>query len=221
MNRLTEAAKTLLRLFVLDRKSLAIVMWRLRRGESTLRLDYDLGPKSLVFDVGGYRGDFAEAIARRFNSRIHVFEPLEEYCAEIRRRLGGNPKVVINCTGLASRTEKMLISVDEAASSVVKRDGKMVEIRLVDVHEYVSALGARTIDLIKINIEGGEYPLLARMHEIGLIPRCRDIQIQFHDFVPDAHSRREEIRRMLGATHDLTYDYYFIWENWRLRGSSR
>lgn len=218
--RLLEAMKTLLRLVVLDKKSIAIVLWRLRRGESTLRLRYDLGPDSLVFDVGGYRGEFAEKIASRFDCRIHVFEPLEEYCREIRRRLGGNPKVAINQFGLADRTEDRTISVDEAASSVIKAAGKVVQIRLVDIHEYASKLDAPRIDLIKINIEGGEYALLSRMHATGLIPRCRDIQIQFHDFVPGAVALREDLRRMLSQTHELTYDYYFIWENWRLKGST-
>jgi hypothetical protein len=53
------------------------------------------------------------------------------------------------------------------------------------------------------------------MHDRDLIQNCTDIQIQFHDFVPGARALREERRKMLGATHHLTYDYPFIWENWR------
>jgi FkbM family methyltransferase len=215
--RIIQALMTLLRLFVLDKKSIAIVLWRLRRGESTLRIDYDLGPDSVVFDVGGYRGDFAQKITSRFDSRVHVFEPLHEYCEEIRRKLAGNPKVVVNEFGLSDRTTTALISVDEASSSVMAGGGDFAQIRLVDIQQYVSQLDASRIDLIKINIEGAEYGLLRRMHEAGLIPRCRDIQIQFHDFVPDAIAQRERLRGILAVTHELTYDYYFIWENWRLR----
>jgi FkbM family methyltransferase len=218
--RLLEAAKTVLRLLVLDRKSIAIVMWRLRRGDSTLRLHYDLGPESLVFDVGGYRGEFVEQVTARFDCRVHVFEPVPQYCAEIREKLGGNPKVTINCVGLSDTTRTETISVDGAASSVVKQAGERTEIRLVDIGEYLAPMGRPRIDLIKINIEGAEYALLERMHELGLIERCRDIQIQFHDFVGDAEARRDKLRRMLAATHDLTYDYYFIWENWHLRSSA-
>ena len=219
--RFWAAATTLVRLLVLDKKSMAIVLWRLRRGEATFRLDYDLSPDSLVFDVGGYRGQFTQQIATRFDCRIHVFEPVDGYCREIRNNLGGNPKIVVNNFGLSDRTEAQLISVDEAASTTTRREGQLERIQLVDIHEYVSSIGAESIDLIKINIEGGEYALLSRMHETGLIARCRDIQIQFHDFVPDAYARREKLREMLSNTHKLTYDYYFIWENWRLKGSTK
>ena len=70
------------------------------------------------------------------------------------------------------------------------------------------------IDLIKINIEGGEFELLERMFEQGLVAKCKNIQIQFHDFFPEAKSLRQDIRERLKETHHLTYDYYFVWENW-------
>jgi hypothetical protein len=54
------------------------------------------------------------------------------------------------------------------------------------------------------------------MLDTGITAKCRDIQVQFHDFVPDAEIRRDEIRRALSATHHLTYDYPFVWENWRI-----
>ena len=36
--------------------------WVEDKGDETLRLDYSLTEDSIVFDLGGYRGDFAEAI---------------------------------------------------------------------------------------------------------------------------------------------------------------
>ena len=213
--RLLQALRTAARLLVLDAKSWAIVRWVLRRGDRTLRLDYALTPASVVFDVGGYRGDWAAAMVERYGCKVHVFEPVEEFRAQIERRLGANPNVVINGFGLAGRTTTCLISVEEDSSSVARGEAKR-EIQLVDVDEYVRRHGIDRVDLIKINIEGGEYELLERMHETGLIPRCVDLQIQFHDFVPGAQARRDALRSMLAATHRLTYDYPFIWENWHL-----
>ena len=40
------------------------------------------------------------------------------------------------------------------------------------------------------------------------------LQIQFHNFIPNAEKLREDIREDFSKTHHLTYDYYFIWENW-------
>jgi hypothetical protein len=68
-----------------------------------------------------------------------------------------------------------------------------------------------------VNIEGGEYELLERMLERGLTERVCDLQIQFHNFSPDAAERMAAIQRGLAATHRPTYQYRFVWENWRRR----
>jgi len=71
---------------------------------------------------------------------------------------------------------------------------------------------------MKINIEGGEYELLlALLDSPALIQGIRYFQVQFHDFVPDAQAQREHIRQRLSATHELMWDYPFIWESWRLK----
>jgi len=215
------ALRSAARLLSFDPKSLAVLRWKIDRGDATLRLDYALGPQSVVFDVGGYRGEWTRGIFERYHCRIHVFEPIAEYCREIERQLGGDPRIVINQAGLSDRLGRQMISVDEAASSVVNVHGQGREIELIDIDTYVKRLSIDRIDLIKINIEGGEYALLSRMDETGLLPRCGDVQVQFHDFVPDAAARREALRRVLARTHDLTYDYPFIWENWHLREGRR
>lgn len=218
--RLKEALKAGLRLLTLDEKSLAILRWKLCRGDATLRVEYDLTADSVVFDVGGYRGDWAAEILSRYDCRIHVFEPVPQYFSLIRARVGDNPKVTLNQAGLAGKAGRCFISVDEEGSSVEKHGLDQAEIELLDVWDYVNNRGIDRIDLMKINIEGGEYGLLDRMHEMDLIVRCTDMQIQFHDFVPDADYHRRRLREVLGTTHRLTYDYPFIWENWRLRENS-
>ena len=71
------------------------------------------------------------------------------------------------------------------------------------------------VALMKINIEGSEYPLLEHIIDTGLIKHVREFQIQFHDFVPDARARMQEIQRRLMATHRPTWQYRYIWENWK------
>jgi len=56
--RLIEALKTAFRLLILDEKSMAIVMWKLRRGDSTLRVEYDLNPEVWSSTSAGFH-DFA------------------------------------------------------------------------------------------------------------------------------------------------------------------
>ena len=71
------------------------------------------------------------------------------------------------------------------------------------------------IGLMKINIEGAEYDLLVHLIETSYIGRINNIQIQFHDFVKDAEKRMIEIEEKLAKTHKLTYQYPFVWENWK------
>jgi len=71
------------------------------------------------------------------------------------------------------------------------------------------------INLIKINIEGGEYELLEKMIISNLIKRFDNIQIQFHRFIANAFTKRRLIQKGLSKTHYLTYNYPFIWENWK------
>jgi hypothetical protein len=72
------------------------------------------------------------------------------------------------------------------------------------------------VDLMKVNIEGAEFDLLDHMLEKGCMPMIGNLQVQFHRFVPNAPSRRRTLRSSLKLTHELTYEFYFVWENWRL-----
>jgi hypothetical protein len=71
------------------------------------------------------------------------------------------------------------------------------------------------VDLIKINIEGDEFPLLKNLIDNNKTNLFKDIQVQFHQFIPDSINKRNWIREKLSLTHTLTYDYEFVWENWK------
>jgi cell wall assembly regulator SMI1 len=92
-----------------------------------------------------------------------------------------------------------------------------LKVKLVCLADFVSENRIRHIDLMKVNIEGGEYDLLEHVIATGLIHRVENIQVQFHDFFPDAVRRMAKIHDELTKTHYLTYQYRFVWENWRLK----
>lgn len=198
-----------------DPRTIASYYWRKDRGDSTLRLVYPLSEDSVVFDVGGYKGDWAEAIAQKYNPYIYIFEPIPNFYANIVGRFRSNSKVSVFNFGLLDETKNDVISFCDDGSSLYRRGATRIEVTLVDLAEFLTERKIKEIDLIKINIEGGEYPLLKRMLASNIVNRCHDIQVQFHEFYPNATELREEIRASLQCTHFLTYDYYFVWENWR------
>ncbi len=91
--------------------------WFAADGDHTLRLDYELDGNSVVFDVGGYKGDWAEAIFQRYGSTIHVFEPVPCFARQIRERFDGNARILLHEITLAdaSGTVSMSVAGDETS----------------------------------------------------------------------------------------------------------
>ena len=200
-----------------DRFYVALARCYRANGDATLRLDYPLSETSIVLDVGGYEGDWCAQIVTRFNPNIFVFEPVPSYYEAVAVRFASNPRVKVYNFGLSDKSETQTLSVLADGSSAFRSGANQIRVELVDIYEFLKQAQIGEIDLIKINIEGGEYPLLARMLETGVVEKCKDIQVQFHNFVPDAELLRQRIAHQLEKTHDRTYDYFFVWENWRRR----
>jgi FkbM family methyltransferase len=190
--------------------------WFHNNGDDTLSVTYPLDRNSVVFEVGGYNGTWSFKIVKRYDPYLYVFEPVRSFYDGLKKRFSDNRKVRVFHFGLSDQDEKAEIRLARDGSSPFRTEGKSESIQLRDICTVINELKISHIDLIQINIEGGEYRLLRRMLEIGMTERCSNIQVQFHTILPDASSQREEIRKGLEGTHSLLYDYPFVWESWRL-----
>jgi hypothetical protein len=122
--------------------------------------------------------------------------------------------------GLAERAFETDINVSDNASSIFNVEGTKTKIRLESIIEFMISNKIETVDLMKINIEGGEYDLLDVIIENNFAQKFKNIQVQFHDFVIDnPRERMEKIQKELSKTHELTYQYDFVWENWKLKSN--
>lgn len=148
-----------------------------------------------------------------------MFEPVPQFAANIAKRFVRNSRVKVFDFGLADKTRVGRIAVDGDASSVYKETEVMEEIRLERACDFIITNSISAIDLMKINIEGEEYDLLEHLLDCGLTDRIVNIQVQFHDFVPKAEERMKKIQERLQRTHSLTYQYPFVWENWKLKAN--
>ena len=192
-----------------------VLRWIKDKGDSTLRLKYPLNQNSIVFDCGGYMGGWSSAIFDLYHPSIYIFEPVRSFYEMIQKHFRGESKIHIFQYGLHNRTESTQIRIKNNSSSIYSLTGEFESIRLVDIKEFMVHHHISRINLMKINIEGGEYDLLDRIIENGIINCIDDLQIQFHQFVPNAEERRTAIREHLVMTHRLTYNYTFVWENWQ------
>ena len=191
--------------------------WIASKGGATLRVNYPLDENSVVFDAGGFKGKWAEKIYNKYQSNIYVFEPIKSHINIINQKFSANDKVKVYEFGLSNKDQEMEIFHSGDASSIFGGGKTSENIQLKSMIDFMKNNKIENIDLIKINIEGGEYDLLEDMIDKNVQSSFGNIQIQFHRFVPDCVERRNKIREELKKTHELTYDYEFIWENWKMK----
>ncbi|NHM01115.1 FkbM family methyltransferase [Flavobacterium difficile] len=192
--------------------------WIKAKGDETLRLNYPLDQNSVVFDLGGYKGEFTEVIYNRYQPTIYVFEPIFAFYTIIQNKFATTPKVIPFQYGLAGKDCSIPISMSDNSSSVFLKTAETETIQLKSIVNFIQSNAITKVDLIKINIEGGEYEVLESLLDANLIGIFENIQVQFHDFLfENAKERMQAIQARLQETHVLTYQYEFVWENWKLK----
>ncbi len=193
--------------------------WFRDNGDSTCRLKYELTPESIVVDLGGYVGDFAAQIFRLYGSTVHLFEPVPAFYVRCENRFSDISNIQVHPFGLGRVGGFFQITDADDASSFVTATGTPsgIVVEVKPIIESFLTLQLESIDLLKINIEGGEYDVLPVLIETGWIKKIKNIQIQFHTCGKDYKDARNAIRSALGRTHDETWCYEFVWENWTKR----
>lgn len=193
--------------------------WYEDGGDYKLRFNYNLNKNSIVFDLGGYEGQYASDLFSRIPCNIYIFEPVIEYANAIEDRFKNNEMIKLFPFGLSNKTQKMNISVIGDASSVfrINNSKNLKSIFLKDIVEFMNDKSINNLDLIKINIEGGEYQVLNRLIENDLVKNIKNILVQFHDIDSSSKSERDLIRKKLSKTHNCNYCYEFVWENWQIK----
>ena len=218
MNKYVNFIIRLFKIYILrDRFLLSAKQWFKDDGDKTLRLNYPLNENSVVFDVGGYEGKFADEIFNKYKCTIYVFEPVNKFYQSICERFKNNPKIKVFNFGLSDKDAEMMISISDDASSIHKDTDNKENIILKSINDFIIENKIQHIDLIKINIEGGEFQVLPALISSSFVKNIDNLQIQFHNFIPNSLEMRDNIREELIKTHELTYDYYFIWENWKIK----
>ena len=179
-------------------------------------ITYRFNQDSIVFDVGGYKGDFTNLIYEKYKCKVFVFEPVKEFYEIIKNRFLNNENIETFNFGISNITsdEKIFLSNDSSSIFCSKSSGKNEIIKLVDIIEFINQENINKVDLIKINIEGAEYDLMEHLLINDKINIFNNLLIQFHRIIPNADYRREKIRENLKRTHELTCDFDFVFENW-------
>ena len=184
-----------------------------------LRITYPLDEWSLVLDVGGFKGEWAQRLYSRYCCKIHIFEPHPVLWKIAYDNFRHNPDVYVYPFGWGDKNGTMMLYGDDIYASLDPNEyecGIPVQIRKASevlMQDYAGS----TIDLLKLNIEGSEYAVLPDLIKNNLIPNIKNIQIQFHNTVPGYKEKRALIQQCLSATHKQVWCYDYLYESWTLK----
>ena len=109
----TGITKFLKEKFFTSPHELMVQKWYSDGGDFAMRFSYDLDENSVVFDLGGYKGQWASDLFSRYKCYIFVFEPVALFAEIISDRFKKNDQIQVFACGLSAKTRKEQINVDE------------------------------------------------------------------------------------------------------------
>lgn len=185
-----------------------------RSGGNNLLYDFDLSSNSVVFDLGTYKYEYANNIIKKYGSKVHTFEPVSSFYNTYSHR----NESINNNAALSKLSGVFKISLNGDASSE-SLDGQVC--RKIGFEDYIKKHNIDNIDLMKINIEGGEYELLKYLLSSKRIKMVDNILIQFHPLENSGAHIRELMVKQLERTHQRRKVYFpFVWEHWKRKSDN-
>lgn len=189
--------------------------WFADKGDYTHNITYDLNEKSIIMDIGGYTGVWAQQMIDKYNPNVYILEPVPSFYKIMENKFIDNPKVRLLNVGIKTENSEGIIFMSGDGSSSNLPNGEPINVKFNTIETVLNKFKLEEIDLIQINIEGDEYQLLENMLKTGSINRFKNIQIQFHLGVDNDINRREKIREgLIENNFKIKFDYPFVWESW-------
>jgi FkbM family methyltransferase len=155
----------------------------------------------------------------RYDPLIYAFEPNPGSFVALANKASSNPKLRPLQYGLGDEDATVDFTLKGLGSSMCEErsdhsDVDRIQVEIAAIDRVWEELDLGRVDLMKINIEGAEFPLLDKMIKADLLKNVDCFLIQFHEWHPGAYKKRQRIRQELAKTHRLEWDYYFVWEKW-------
>lgn len=173
---------------------------------------WPLTQDSIVVELGGYQGRWTLEMSRRYHSRIYTFEPQPWAYKKLRMVTIDLPNVKAFKTalGLGDGTFPMGSWGNDGCSFLKPEDGvaAMGEGEMRNISSMLGWLGLTHIDLMMMNIEGYEFPLIPYLFDTGLMPHAIErLVVQFHLFADPTGAQYYAIRQRIEQDYRILFDY--------------
>jgi FkbM family methyltransferase len=168
----------------------------------------------LVFDVGAHRGDYSVAVREELpQARVEAFEPSSVAFAQLGDRFAGVEAVRIHNLAVAGQIGVAELIAPTPGSKVgslfdrsdrldyIDVDREIVSVTTIDA--FCDEHGIESIDLLKLDVEGGEFDALSGCQRL-LSEGCIDC-IQFEFGAANVQSRTffRDFYEMLVPNYDF------------------
>mgnify|MGYP001233253037 CR=1 FL=1 len=173
---------------------------------------------SKVLDAGAYKGEFADEILKKFGSHLILYEPLESEFNYLKKKYQYNLQVELQNLAISNTNNYKFLTVDNNNSSLSDvKINKSIKIKCENVIDIFDKL--KSIDLIKMNIEGSEYEILNEIINKNYLTKCKYYLIQFHhknnkNLIKNKEIIENEFSKM---NFKKIFNYNYVWEVWELK----
>ena len=189
--------------------------WFADNGDYTHNINYDLNENSTIMDLGGYTGVWAQQMIDKYNPNVYILEPVPVFYEGMVSKFSNNNKVRLMNVGISTEDKDGFIFMSGDGTSSNLKNGQSISVKFNSIETVLEKWGLNKIDLIQINIEGDEYPVLEHMLKTGSITRFKNVQIQFPLGIENDVERRNKIRDgLIKIGFKNNFDYPFVWESW-------
>jgi FkbM family methyltransferase len=174
------------------------------------------GRDPTIVDVGAHAGEWAACARAAFGpgATLQCFEPHPETFALLKRRMGGDPRASCHRLALGDETGPASLYSEAASSAftslhrgVFSAPGHEVtrvdEVEVRPLDAVAEELGLARIDLLKVDVEGHELPVLKgarRLLEAGSI-EC--VQFEFGERDIASRTFLRDFYELLGPAFEI------------------
>ena len=195
-------------------------LWRQDKGDDVLVVDYPLNENSQVIELGGFHGLWTKRISQKFNCNILVVEPIKEFYDKMIHEFDyyikdNRDKIKTENSGISTEEKELEFAVDGDATSAHLPSSNKTSVKCYPLAHYLSKHNIDKVDLMQVNIEGEEYPLMEQWISSGILKKFKYIQVQYHKYGQNYEERHKNIQeglRQLGF--NKKWEYPFVWESW-------
>jgi len=156
-----------------------------------------------IFDIGANVGAASVYLAISYpDARVFAFEPGSDALALLRKNVERLRNVSVFPFGLYSSDKTLSLfhgkndSVESSVCSTTRTTSEVERIRLACAPQFLSEHGIETIDVLKIDTEGCEVPILQSLSKH--LPNVKALYVEYH-----SERDRRIIDAMLAETHVL------------------